>query len=89
MKYRVYWSAQAELLLAELWLQSELRQLTRAAADRIDATLQRELETAGESREFGVRVLIVPPLTAHFEVKPDQRKVIRWKLRYFAIPSDR
>jgi hypothetical protein len=49
---------------------------------QIDAVLEQNPTTVGESREEGVRVFIVNPLTVYFEVHEDERTVIVTAVRY-------
>jgi plasmid stabilization system protein ParE len=75
MSYTVLWKPAAERQLTELWIQAADQGAVAAAADRIDALLKRDPETAGESRPGGTRILILPPLAVHFRVLEADRLV--------------
>ena len=49
-----------------------------AAADAIDASLEQDPLSEGESREAGTRILIVPPLAVLFDVLEQDRVVSVW-----------
>lgn len=55
--------------------------ITRAMA-QLDNVLGQSPMSVGESREEGVRVLIVNPLTVYFEVHDDERTVVVTMVRY-------
>jgi plasmid stabilization system protein ParE len=65
----------AENELAELWLGSLDREAVTTAADQIDKLLRRNPESAGESRDHGRRILIVPPLAVIYRVLTEDRLV--------------
>jgi hypothetical protein len=75
MRYRVAWTASAQEHLARVWMASDRRQSVTSAAARIDATLQDDPETKGESRTADVRILIDRPLGIQYEVIAEDRTV--------------
>ena len=75
MKDTVVWKPDAEDDLARLWNRAPDRGAVAWAGDQIDALLQYNPETRGESRAGDVRILLVPPLAVHFRVSPDDRLV--------------
>jgi hypothetical protein len=66
MTYRVAWRRNALTSLADIWNAGEDRRLITAAADEIDAILMGDPPNAGESREEGVRILTVSPLSVYY-----------------------
>jgi hypothetical protein len=76
MKYTVIWLPGAEAELANLWIDETFRKSTAEAARRIDRTLERDPEAAGESRDAGLRILIEPPLAVTFRVSSADRLVV-------------
>ncbi len=62
------WAGEAEQRLAALWNKATNRQAITTAADAIDKQLNLDLETVGESRPDGTRILLVPPLGILFTV---------------------
>ncbi|HZT81883.1 MAG TPA: hypothetical protein VFA26_16780 [Gemmataceae bacterium] len=69
------WHPVAENRLADLWSAGPDRQAIADAADTIDMLLARDPLNQGESRTEKHRIMIVPPLAAHFEVSEDDRIV--------------
>jgi tRNA splicing ligase len=81
-----------------IWQWQAIRQLTRtyeyardigrntdaivSSMNRIESILKQAPASAGESREEQVRVLIVNPLTAYFEVYEEQKVVLVTSIRY-------
>lgn len=61
--------------LAAAWLNAPDRNAVTRAAHTIDLMLQRDPENAGESRDEGRRILLVPPLGVDYEVFPDKLEV--------------
>ena len=84
MKFTVIWMSNAERELARLWTDHTDRAAIAAAADAIDIRLSKDPARAGESREDGMRVLIVAPLTVYFRVMVDDRMVEVVSVRYIA-----
>jgi hypothetical protein len=76
MNYRVVWRPGAEQELTQIWLNSRLRSQITEAAALIDENLQRDPLAAGESREEGVRVIIIKPLGARCFIDDTSRTVI-------------
>ena len=81
MKYTVLWLPSAERQLMELWNQGPDRSEISEAANRIDATLSRDSETQGESREEGRRILICLPLAIQSRWLPSIAKQPSWRFR--------
>ena len=75
MNFDVSWQLEAEEHLAELWLLSEDRMSFTQAANRIERTLEREADSAGESRDTDVRILFEPPLAVLYQVFSQENKV--------------
>jgi hypothetical protein len=76
MNFTVVWMPKAEAALAQLW---EANPRARAAITRsafqIDELLSSRPTEAGESRQNGVRILLVPPLGVTFWCSNDDRLV--------------
>ncbi len=75
MTYTVLWVPGAERELARLWIDASRGREVSDAANAIDARLRNAPLDAGESREKGRRILLVPPLGVRFEVSPGDRLV--------------
>lgn len=75
MKYTVVWRPVAESRFAELWLGSRMRHSIDEAAQRIDGSLARNPNEAGESRDAGRRMMFEWPLGVRFEVSDQDRQV--------------
>ena len=73
----------AENELTELWISSLDREAVTTAADQVDKLLRRDPESAGESRDHGRRILIIPPLVATYCVLTDDRIVQITNIRKF------
>jgi plasmid stabilization system protein ParE len=80
MKWTVIYRPSAIKDLAEIWEATPERQAVTAAADEIDRLLSNSPTMAGESREGSTRLLIVPPLSAVFDVAPDDMQVFVWRI---------
>ena len=76
MKYRVFWSPDAEEEFDGILQRSTQSAQIAAAARAIDAELVRNPLDFGESRHEAVRIGFVLPLAIHFEVLEDVRTVI-------------
>jgi hypothetical protein len=88
MNYTVIWRHRLLPQLADFFNRAreqgrDANAVTRAVA-QIDALLQNDPASRGESRPAGERVLIVAPLSVHFEVYEDERVVFVTSVRYFA-----
>jgi uncharacterized protein (DUF1697 family) len=86
MSFRVVWQYKVIRELTSSYVYARMvgrdtDALVRAMA-RLDAILERNPTTAGESREEQVRVLIVNPLTVYFEVYEDEQVVLITAMRY-------
>jgi plasmid stabilization system protein ParE len=68
MKYRVRWAKAARAQLTTVWLNAADRNAVTSASHRIDQILARNPHSAGESRDRGRRLLIVPPLMVVYRV---------------------
>ncbi len=75
MTYTVLWVPGAERELARLWMDASRRREVSDAANAIDARLRSAPLDAGESREKGRRILLVPPLGVSFEASSGDRVV--------------
>ncbi len=75
MRFTVLWEGAAESDLAEMWLAARDRQRLSEASARIEDRLGRAPESAGESREPGVRLMFDDPLWVEFEIDEPNRKV--------------
>jgi hypothetical protein len=73
--WTVVWLLDAENESIELWLNSPDRQQVTLAADQVDRLLQHDPKSAGESRDEGRRILIVPPLAVFYRARPDDKLV--------------
>jgi hypothetical protein len=80
MIFTVTWSPRAEQTLAGLWVDAPDRRAVKDAADQIDAVLRRRPLDIGESRTANIRILTVLPLTAYYEVREADRRVIVWSV---------
>jgi hypothetical protein len=78
MNYTVTWRPSAEQQLAQLWLSASDRDAVRAAADHMDAVLQRDPLSEGEARAGNTRIFIAPPLAGYYDVHPPPREVFVW-----------
>jgi len=68
MKWTVLWLRSVEEDLATLWTNAPDRGEIAAAADAIDAALQRDPEALGESRGGVTRIAFHKPLAVLFDV---------------------
>ncbi len=75
MTFTVVWTRPAENELAAVWLAAADRAAVTAAAARMDAELARDGDQAGESRDPGVRVLLIEPLGVLLTVPAGARTV--------------
>jgi hypothetical protein len=76
MTWTVVWRPVAESYLAETWMSSPDRADISRAADDIDNRLRKDPHNQGESRVGdGVRVIVVEPLAALFEISDADRLV--------------
>jgi hypothetical protein len=76
MKYRVVWTRQAEDGLADAWLSAAEKRAVNTASDRIEALIETEPSSAGESREANDRILFDSPLVIRFRVLEQIKTVI-------------
>jgi hypothetical protein len=82
--YTLSWKPWAELLLADIWINTDDRPAVTDAANRIDFLLRTDPQTHGESRSGTRRILVVPPLTVAYEVVEQDRRVDVLSVRYRA-----
>jgi hypothetical protein len=75
IRYTVVWREDVQNDLAQLWLNSPIRQQLTAAADRVDAELLIDAHLKGEVLREGGRSLTCPPLIARFRIDEGDRKV--------------
>jgi hypothetical protein len=75
VNYRVVWKPSAEAELADLWTGAADRAAVASAADAVEALLERDPLSQGESRAGDDRLLFYPPLSFLFQVDQDQRLV--------------
>ena len=84
MKFTVLWKKPAEDALAGIWLAADDRELITRTAFEIDRRLEKEPQSAGESRPDGTRILIRAPLGVKFQVYAEDR-IVRvadvWRFR--------
>jgi hypothetical protein len=75
IRYAVVWREDVQNDLAQLWLESPIRQQITAAADRVDAELLIDAHLKGETLPEGVKSLACPPLVVRFRIDDGDRKV--------------
>jgi hypothetical protein len=75
---RGYLAPSAENDLAALWTSAPDRNAVAAAADAIDAALQQDPLSQGESRSGITRMMFQPPLAVCFDVYASERRVLVW-----------
>jgi hypothetical protein len=78
MNYTVEWLPSARNDLATLWTAGPDRAAVAAAADAIDAQLERDPHALSESRSGAARVMLFPPLGVAFDVRALDKHVIAW-----------
>jgi hypothetical protein len=76
--YRLQWrdSVTRELLEATAKADASLHDRIMTAMSKVETILESEADTAGESREPGTRLLIVPPLSVTFRVNIRLQEVL-------------
>ena len=89
MKYTVTWKPSAKARLADIWMTSPHRSSVTAAANTIDGLLQVDPQERGESRGATVRILIVAPLAAVYEVREADRLVQVLSVRHLPVRPER
>jgi hypothetical protein len=80
MKWIVRWRPSVENDLAALWNHASDRGDIAAAADAIDAALERDPLALGESRGGDTRIAMIAPLVVLFDVDSAKRSVTVWDL---------
>jgi hypothetical protein len=83
VRFTVLWKPGAEADLASIWTNAPDRASVASAADQV---LANQPQFQGESRAGATRVLIEPPLGAHFHVSEEDRQVFVLHV-WRAIPS--
>jgi plasmid stabilization system protein ParE len=84
MKYRVFWTPDAENDLATLWIDAANRDEVSRVADQIDRLLHEDAHLQGESRDENSRVLFALPFVVEFAVVESAQDVYVvgiWKAR--------
>jgi hypothetical protein len=78
MRFTVTWRRAAENHLAEEWMAAPAQERVQitSAAHAIDQFLAVDATDVGESRGPNCRILFVPPLAVHFEVREPDRIVV-------------
>ena len=76
MNYRVRWTKTARAQLTTVWLDAANWNGVTSASHQIDQILARNPHSAGESRDRGRRLLIVPPLMVVYRVI-DAKQIVR------------
>ena len=76
MNYSVLWLPNAENELAAIWMAASDRDAVTRASHEVDQRLQTNAPNEGESRNDGLRVLLVPPLGILFGVEPGTTMVL-------------
>jgi plasmid stabilization system protein ParE len=71
MSYNVRWNPAAERQLARIWTDAADKSAVTAAADAVDAAIQRDPTQVGESRPGRTRIAFARPLGFLFDVYPD------------------
>lgn len=75
MRYTVLWRNEVHNDLAQLWVDSAIRQQLTSAADRIDAELADDAHLKGLDIGDDRKVLRIPPLVVYFRIDIEDRKV--------------
>jgi hypothetical protein len=78
MNWPVIWRPSATRQLAQGWNDAADRNAYTAAANQIDADLERDPLNVGASRAGQRRIHIVPPLAVYYDVDVARREVIGW-----------
>jgi hypothetical protein len=87
MKYTVEWLPTTLNTLADLWNNAPDRADVAAAADALDAVLERNPLHVGESRGGSTRLVFLPPLAALFDVHVPIRRVMVWRIWRHGPPT--
>jgi hypothetical protein len=83
--FRLLWqqSASRDLLRATSQAEPAIRRIILSSIADVEAILEKEAGTAGESRERGVRFLIYSPLAVSYKVNVRLREVFIFRVRVF------
>jgi plasmid stabilization system protein ParE len=82
MSFNVRWKRTAKDQLASIWITATDRAAVTTAAQQIDALLETNPASRGESRSGSLRVLDELPLAVVFKVLEQEAKVIVLSVRY-------
>lgn len=87
--FSVRWVPSALRDLAEFWADSDstMRQRITESVREIDRTLERDAETAGESRDSGFRILLVAPLGVEYVIRDSERTAFVIRVWQFSTRS--
>ncbi len=88
MKWTVLYRPSAQDQLARIWMNARDQQAVTNAADEIDRILASDPLRSGESRDGNTRIIIEQPLTALFELYPDDKLVEVFSVFYWAGRKD-
>jgi hypothetical protein len=84
VNYQVRWDSAAFRRLRSAWRRADEPQAAADAFDQIEERLTRDPHSQGESRAYGLRILIVQPLAVLFKARDDIREVLifdAWLIR--------
>jgi hypothetical protein len=76
-------SISRDLLHASSQAEPRFQQRILSAIAEVEAILAKEADTAGESRETGVRLLIISPLAVSYKVNTRLREAFIFRVRVF------
>jgi len=80
MSWTVEWLPSVEQDVADLWNRGPDRAAITAAANAIDAALERDPLARGESRGGATRIMFEPPLAVLFDVDSTRNHVTVWDI---------
>jgi hypothetical protein len=83
MSWTVIYRATAQDDLAIIWLNAPDQQAVADAADEIDRLLASDPLNAGESRGGNTRIIVARPLTALYDIYPDDALVEVFAVSYW------
>jgi hypothetical protein len=75
VKWKIFWSNEADEELANIWLRTSEKDLVSRASAQIERELAADPTKAGESRSESTRVVFCLPLVVTFVLHPEQRAV--------------
>ena len=87
--FSVRWVPSALRDLTEFWADSnsDTRHQITESVREIDRTLERDAETAGESRDPGFRVLLVTPIGVEYVIRDSERSAFVIRVWHFSARS--